>query len=94
VIKFGGGEGRTDVWKLDIVFQKLEPSDSIQGAQERLANLALYPGRADGDLDDRTRRAVHRFQELERLPLMADGTSTIGISWGSSCSSYGRTWAT
>jgi hypothetical protein len=65
---------QTDVWSVDLEFQDLAPADSVQGAQARLANLGLQPGRIDGTLDACTQRAINRFRELHDLPIVPPST--------------------
>lgn len=61
----------TDVWSLDLQFADLTTADTVQGAQDRLANLGLAPGGTDGTLDETTMRAINRFRELQKLPVIA-----------------------
>ena len=73
VIGVKGDDGpQTNVWTLNLAFQDLDPVETVKGAQARLANLGLYPAREDGQLDDGTKRALHRFQTLEGLPIDLD----------------------
>jgi peptidoglycan hydrolase-like protein with peptidoglycan-binding domain/phage baseplate assembly protein gpV len=60
---------QTEVWTIELVFDKLPPPSDVRGAQIRLNNLGLLAGREDGVLDERTQRAIHRFQMSEGLPL-------------------------
>jgi peptidoglycan hydrolase-like protein with peptidoglycan-binding domain/outer membrane protein OmpA-like peptidoglycan-associated protein len=63
---------QTEVWKIELEFADIGPADTVAGAQARLNNLGLFAGREDGQLDDQTKRAVHRFQMLEKLPIELD----------------------
>lgn len=61
-------EGREiELWRLTLTFAAMDDATSEKGAQMRLSNLGLYPGREDGMMDDRSIRAVERFQKLEHI---------------------------
>ncbi len=46
----------------------LDPPDTIEGAQARLANLGLFSGRVTGDADRETAAAIAAFQQSQGLP--------------------------
>lgn len=52
-----------------IAFGDLDPSDTTRGVQSRLASLAYYRHRIDGDAGPWTARALRAFQIDEELPL-------------------------
>ncbi|MCC7374730.1 MAG: peptidoglycan-binding protein [Verrucomicrobiales bacterium] len=52
----------------------LDPSDSIAGAQHRLANLGLYQGDVDGQANPEFTAALQDFQGHQHLPV--DGKLT------------------
>jgi len=62
----------TDLWTFALAIEELPEPDTVQGAQVRLNNLGLHAGREDGVLDDQTRRAIHRFQSLNSLPVQSE----------------------
>ena len=37
--------------------------------EDRLSKLGLRPGEVDGVFDDRTRRAIRRYQEARNVPV-------------------------
>lgn len=45
----------------------LNPTEDLDGAQARLANLGYYEGKAHGQLDDATVAALRRFQQVQEL---------------------------
>ena len=53
-----------DLWTVQMVFGKVPPAADVKGTQIRLANAGLFPGREDGQKDERTDRAILRFQTL------------------------------
>jgi N-acetylmuramoyl-L-alanine amidase len=70
------GEDGTEVYQL--LLGHLDPSETVKGYQERLANLGHYTGEIDGDAGPLTRKAVRAFQTFENLRegkevLMVDG---------------------
>ena len=52
-----------------IAFGDLDPSETVRGVQSRLASLAYYRHRIDGDAGPWTARALRAFQIDEELPL-------------------------
>jgi len=62
----------TELWTVELSIEELAAPDTVQGAQVRLNNLGLNAGREDGVLDERTQRAIHRFQALNDLPVQAE----------------------
>jgi peptidoglycan hydrolase-like protein with peptidoglycan-binding domain len=55
------------------VIGPIEDASAVAGAQARLSNLGFGAGDAPpGSLDDRTRRAVMRFQYKHGLPVTGD----------------------
>jgi hypothetical protein len=65
----------TELWTVQLVFGVLPSATDVKGAQIRLGNVGLFPGREDGQKDDRTDRAIRRFQELLRIPPQRDPQS-------------------
>lgn len=53
-------EGMLDVF--DLPLGALAPVKELMGVQQRLRNLGFNPGPADGEMGDRTRRALKDFQ--------------------------------
>ncbi len=53
-------EGMLDVFDLNL--GALAPVKELMGVQQRLRNLGFNPGPADGEMGDRTRRALKDFQ--------------------------------
>jgi hypothetical protein len=53
-------EGMLDVF--DLPLGVLAPVKALMGVQQRLRNLGFNPGPADGEMGDRTRRALKDFQ--------------------------------
>ncbi len=51
----------------DISPRTLNPTEDVDGAQARLANLGYYEGQAHGTLDDATAAALRRFQRVQEL---------------------------
>ncbi len=45
----------------------LDPVEEITGVQARLANLGLYQGPIDGELNGPTEAAIHLFQQREKI---------------------------
>jgi hypothetical protein len=50
-----------------LAFGKLDPVEETSGAQTRLKHLGYYSGEVDGRLDDKTVRAIKRFQKAKGL---------------------------
>ncbi|MCP4248480.1 MAG: peptidoglycan-binding protein [bacterium] len=65
VVRVGAGENETE-YVLNI--GALGPADTVQGVQQRLKNLGLFDGQADGELGPATEMAIKTFQDLNDLP--------------------------
>lgn len=48
--------------QIRLAFGHLDPHDEVSGMQHRLNNLGFHCGEADGEVGDRTRSAIERFQ--------------------------------
>jgi len=55
-----------------VQYGSLEPESSPEGVQQRLSNLGLYSGGQDGDIGEKSTRALRRFQA--RASLLSDGS--------------------
>lgn len=51
----------------ELALRRLDPVDSVRGAQGRLSNLGFYRGEVNGTMDDPTRAALHNFQHAQGL---------------------------
>lgn len=56
----------------ELALRRLDPVDSVRGAQGRLSNLGYYRGEVNGTMDDATHAALKSFQELEGLAISGE----------------------
>jgi len=63
-------EGMLDVF--DLHLGALAPVKELVGVQQRLRNLGFNPGPADGEMTERTRRAIKDFQASAGLDVTGD----------------------
>lgn len=69
--------GDPALWTVPVRIVPMPGPDTLTGAQMRLNNLGLCaPEAVHGNLDQQTRRALLRFQELQRIPLTGRLDST------------------
>jgi peptidoglycan hydrolase-like protein with peptidoglycan-binding domain len=57
----------SELWAIELTFAPLLGAQTVEGAQKRLSNVGLFPGREDGNQDETTTRAIRRFQELDHI---------------------------
>lgn len=59
-------------YRYTLALGAVQPSDSLDGVQQRLKNLGFYGGSVDGNMNDDTRVAVKAFQEKQGLPVTGE----------------------
>ncbi|MCB2230515.1 peptidoglycan-binding protein [bacterium] len=61
---------RKQVWELDLGY--LDPVEEISGVQARLRNLGFPIDEINGELDERTQRALKLFQAESQIPITGE----------------------
>ncbi len=70
------GQDRSEILPLQL--GNLDPISAVTGLKGRLANLGLYNGPVDNNMDDATTQALRSFQQQQNLPVtgVADDATT------------------
>jgi hypothetical protein len=61
-----------DKHRLQLMFGRLDPLDTVSGVQQRLENLGYPFGDAEGTLGDGTRAALQSFQQAQALKVTGE----------------------
>ena len=65
-------ENGDESFSFDVKFGHLDPPEEVTGIQSRLHSLGFYGGRIDGDIGEKTRSALCRFQKENSIDVTGE----------------------